>query len=368
MTFMIRLEQGLKIARSFVRCRVGCPKPFFVSYQITLRCNRKCVFCNVWRQKTYRELDTVNAKGVIDELAECDVEVLGITGGEPLMRTDLEEIAAYARRKGLIVGVNTNGTLLTAKRAESIANVFDTVFVSLDGFEETHDAIRGEKGTFREALAGLKNLVKTKKDCTVGVNFVLNKMNYKEFVPFCRWISDLGVLVTLFPVGGDEGSVAEYSIPASEVDVFVHQVLQERAVNSSLGPSEKVLELIPRYVKGEMPHICDAGRLYLGVSPTGELRICPIGPDSPDWQIGSLIDRSMAELMSTRRFRQVLSARKDCTPCLAGCTTPYSLLFKGSAKELTEEALSYFKSYRQIVKKRARGQSFARTQERRFVV
>jgi MoaA/NifB/PqqE/SkfB family radical SAM enzyme len=361
---MIRLEQAFKIAGSFVRCRVGCPKPFFVSYQITLRCNRKCVFCNAWRLKTHRELDTMHAKQVIDELAECDVKVLGITGGEPLMRSDLEEIASHAKRKGLIVGVNTNGTLLTTKRAESIAKVFDTVFVSLDGFEETHDAIRGEKGTFREALAGLKNLILTKKDCTVGVNFVLNKMNYKEFVPFCRWISDLGVLVTLFPVGGDEGSSEEYSIPISEADVFVRQVLEEKAVNSLLGPSEKVLELIPRYVKGDMPLICDAGRLYLGVSPTGELRICPIGPDSPDWKIGSLLDRSMAELMSTSRFRQILNARKDCTPCLAGCTTPYSLLFRGSAKEMTAEALSYFKSYSQIAKKKAQGQLLAKCETR----
>lgn len=356
---MMRLEQAFKIALSFVRCRVGCPKPFFVSYQMTLRCNRRCVFCNVWRQKIRRELDTEEAKKVVGELADCGVEVLGITGGEPLMRRDLEEIAAYARHRGLIVGVNTNGTLLTPKRAESIANVFDTVFVSLDGFEETHDAIRGENGTFREVLAGLKNLVNTGKGCAVGVNFVLNKMNYKEFVPFCRWISSLGVLVTLFPVGGDDGSVAEYSIPSSEVDNFVRQVLEEKTVSPLLGPSEKVLELIPRYVKGDMPHICDAGRLYLGVTPTGELRICPIGPASPDWLIGSLVDRSMTELIDSSRFHEVLNARKDCTPCLAGCTTPYSLLFRGSARELAREALGYLKSYSQTVK-RENGQSLAK--------
>jgi MoaA/NifB/PqqE/SkfB family radical SAM enzyme len=349
---MIKLKQAFKIASSFVRCRVGYPKPFFVSYQITLRCNRKCVFCNAWKQKTHRELDTVQAKRVIDELAECGVKILGITGGEPLVRTDLEEIAVHAKSKGLIVGVNTNGTLLTASRALSIAESFDTVFVSLDGFERTHDTIRGERGTFREALRGLKNLINVKRDCAIGVNFVLNKMNYKEFIPFCRWISELGVLITLFPVGGNEGSNLEYAIPAGEVDYFVNQVLKEKAVNPLLGPSAKILELIPRYVKGSMPHICDAGRLYLGISPTGELRICPIGPASPDWQVGSLLDRSMVELMKTDRFRRVLDARKNCTPCLAGCTTPYSLVLRGSTKQLTEEVLSYLKSYSQMSKKR----------------
>ena len=352
MTFLIKLKQTFGIASSFVRWRVGCPKPFFVSYQITLRCNRKCVFCNAWKQKIHRELDTVQAKRIIDELAECGVKVLGITGGEPLVRTDLEEIAVYAKSKGLIVGVNTNGTLLTTRRALSIAESFDTVFVSLDGFEGTHDAIRGERGTFGEALRGLKNLIDAKRDCAIGVNFVLNKMNYKEFIPFCRWVSRLGVLITLFPVGGDEGSDSEYAIPASEVDSFVHQVLKEKSVNPLLGPSVRILELIPRYVKGSMPHICDAGRLYLGISPRGELRICPIGPASPDWQVGSLLGRSMVELVKTDRFRQVLDARKNCTPCLAGCTTPYSLVFGGSTKKLTEEVLSYLKSYSQMSKKR----------------
>jgi hypothetical protein len=57
----------------------------------------------------------------------------------------------------------------------------------------------------------------------------------------------------------------------------------------------------------------------------------------------------MKERVSAGRFRQVLEARKRCTPCLAGCTTPYSLLFRGSAKDLVKEALNYYKSYRNTV-------------------
>jgi len=344
-----RMMQAFRIASSLVRYKIGSPRPFFVSYQITLRCNRRCVFCSAWKLKTYRELDTRQAKKVVGELGDFGVRTLGITGGEPLVRRDLEEIAAHAKRKGLIVGVNTNGTLLTPKRAKSISSVFDTVFVSLDGFEKTHDEIRGEKGTFREALTGLKNLIAVKHDCTVGVNFVLNNMNYKEFVPFCNWIKNLGVLVTFFPVAGEDNFFTDYSVPRSEIDGFVCDVLKEKATNPFIGPSERVIELVPKFVKGEMPLICDAGRLYLGVSPTGELRICPIGPNSPDWQIGSLVTCSMTELVNTSRFCQVLEARKHCTPCLAGCTTPYSLLFRDSARDFAREALDYYKAFRNTV-------------------
>jgi len=227
--------------------------------------------------------------------------------------------------------------------------VFDVVFVSLDGFEKTHDQIRGEEGTFREAFLGLRNLIAVKQDCTVGVNFVLNKLNYKEFIPFCKWIKNLGVLVTFFPVGGEDNFVSDYSVPCKEVDGFVGNVLREKATNPFIGPSGKIIELVPKFVKGKMPRICDAGQLYLGVSPVGELRICPIGPDSPDWKVGSLSTSSMKELVGSNRFRQVLGNRRYCTSCLAGCTTPYSLLFRSSVKNLTKEALDYFKSFLSFV-------------------
>jgi MoaA/NifB/PqqE/SkfB family radical SAM enzyme len=336
----------LKMAGSLLRYKIGCPKPFFASYQITLRCNRRCLFCNAWKVKHAEELDTEKAKKIVSELDDIGINILGITGGEPLIRKDLEEVALQASRRGIIVGVNTNGTLLTPRRAKSISNVFDTVFVSLDGFEKTHDGIRGQEGTFREAVAGLKNLLAVRSDCTVGVNFVLNNVNYREFVPFCNWIKDLGVVVTAFPVAGEDNFVSTFSIPPDEVDDFVSSVLKEKAANPVLGVSEKIIEFLPKFVRGEMPHICDAGRLYMGVSPIGELRICPIGPNSPDWKVGSLVTTSARELLETNRFRQILEARKNCAPCLAGCTTPYSLLFRSSVKDLTKEAFAYYKVMR----------------------
>jgi MoaA/NifB/PqqE/SkfB family radical SAM enzyme len=261
----------------------------------------------------------------------------------------LEEIAEFARSKGVIVGVNTNGTLLTRERAKSISRAFDTVFVSIDGFEKTHDAIRGEKGTFKEALTGLRNLIAEKRNCVVGVNFALNRMNYGEFIPFCRWIKNLGVPITFFPVVEANNPASTYSVPCNEVDSFVCDVLKEKATNPFIELSEKVIELLPKFVKGEMPHICDAGSLYFGVSPIGELRVCPIGPNAPDWMVGSLLTSSMTELASPSSLHPVLEARKHCKACFAGCTTPYSLLFRGSAKDLLNEALNYSKAFRYTI-------------------
>jgi hypothetical protein len=84
----------------------------------------------------------------------------------------------------------------------------------------------------------------------------------------------------------------------------------------------------------------------MGVSPTGELRIWPIAPNSPDWEVGSLVTSSMAELVGGSRFREVREAKKHCTPCSAGCTTPYSLLFRGSFLDLGDEILEYYRTFR----------------------
>ena len=75
------------------------------------------MFCNAWKVKNPEELDTEKAKKIVGELDDIGVNILGITGGEPLIRKDLEEIALQASRQGIIVGVNTNGTLLKPKRA-----------------------------------------------------------------------------------------------------------------------------------------------------------------------------------------------------------------------------------------------------------
>lgn len=320
-------------------------RPFFASYPITLRCNLRCVFCEGWKLKKSMELRTLEAKRVIDQLAAIGVRILGITGGEPLVRKDFEEIANYAQKKGIIVGVNTNGTLITWQRARAITRVCDMVFVSLDGFEKTHDKLRGQYGSFNRAVAGLKRLVAVKGRCAIGVNFVLNKENYREFIPFSRWLKSFNVPVTLAPVVGADRirSSTTLSIPENKVDDFVHSLLREKQTNPLISPSEKVIKFFPLFIRGTMPKICDAGFLYLGVSPMGELKICPIVPNSQEWIVGSLLKSSGKELLESERFSDLLKARCLCEPCLAGCTTPYSLLARDSPLGIAKEAFAYYK-------------------------
>lgn len=135
-------------------------KPVVV-WNITRTCNLKCIHCysNSEHKRYSGELTTQEARAVIDDLADFKVPVLLFSGGEPLLRHDLFELASYANAKGIRITLSTNGTLIDQEVAVEIKETgFSYVGVSLDGMEMVHDFFRGTSGAFRKTLSGIRNL------------------------------------------------------------------------------------------------------------------------------------------------------------------------------------------------------------------
>ena len=154
-----------------------------VVWNITSQCNLKCRHCYIEATESARdnEMTTQEGKDFIDNLAEMKVPVLMFSGGEPLVRPDLFELAAYAVEKGLRIVLSTNGTLIDEFTAKLIKEAgFQYVGVSIDGREEIHDEFRGEKGAFKAAIAGIR-AAKAAGNRT-GVRFTLNSIN-KDDLP-----------------------------------------------------------------------------------------------------------------------------------------------------------------------------------------
>jgi len=155
-------------------------KPVVV-WNCTRRCNLHCVHCySHSRDMPYEgELDTAEAKGLIDDLADFKVPVLLFSGGEPLLREDLVELAKYAVDKGIRAVISTNGTLITKEIARELRKIdLSYVGVSLDGLREVNDAFRGVKGAFDMAMRGIANCQEA--GIKVGLRFTMNRRNYKE--------------------------------------------------------------------------------------------------------------------------------------------------------------------------------------------
>jgi 12,18-didecarboxysiroheme deacetylase len=128
------------------------------------------------------ELSTEEAFTLMDDLAEFGVPVVLFSGGEPLMREDLLELAAYAVNKGMRAVISTNGTLITREKAKVLEKIgLSYVGVSLDGMEGVNDRFRGKKGAFKDAMAGIRNCQGV--GLKVGLRFTVNRMNMNEIPP-----------------------------------------------------------------------------------------------------------------------------------------------------------------------------------------
>jgi len=155
-------------------------KPVVV-WNVTRACNLRCVHCYARAVARTREPELTHEQGLalIDDLARYGVPVVLFSGGEPLMRPDLVELASYAVEKGMRAVISTNGTLITPQKAQELKRIgLSYVGVSLDGMEEVNDRFRGKAGAFRDALAGIRNCQEV--GLKVGLRFTVNRMNLQE--------------------------------------------------------------------------------------------------------------------------------------------------------------------------------------------
>ncbi|OGO51951.1 MAG: hypothetical protein A2148_04710 [Chloroflexi bacterium RBG_16_68_14] len=155
-------------------------KPVVV-WNVTRRCNLFCMHCySDSHDCAYPgELATEEGRRLLDDLASFGAPTVIFSGGEPLTRPDLFELAAYARDRGLRCVLSTNGTLITPEVAARIRQAgFSYVGISLDGIGPAHDKIRGKKGAYEEALAGLRRC--RDEVVRVGLRFTVHRKNVDQ--------------------------------------------------------------------------------------------------------------------------------------------------------------------------------------------
>ena len=165
-----------------------------VIWNLIRRCNLTCRHCySISTDKDFAgELSCAEVYGVMDDLRDFGVPVLILSGGEPLLRDDIFDIARRAKEMGFYVGLSTNGTLVDASNIERIAAIgFDYVGISLDGIRETHDAFRRKEGAFDASLRGV-GLCRD-AGIKIGVRFTLTQDNAHDLPALLRLVDDEGI-------------------------------------------------------------------------------------------------------------------------------------------------------------------------------
>jgi radical SAM protein with 4Fe4S-binding SPASM domain len=152
-------------------------------WNFTNRCNLSCLHC--YSKSTLDEIDTLTTpqiKKTILQMKENGIKFIIFSGGEPLTRKDLFEIADFCKENGIITYLSSNGLYFTKGNIQKIVDSFNYIGVSIDGDESTHDFFRGLKGAFKETLKAVKLANST--GAKVGIRYTITKdtINSLEYI------------------------------------------------------------------------------------------------------------------------------------------------------------------------------------------
>ncbi len=199
-------------------------KPRLVFWELTKGCNLRCIHCraSATELSSPSDLSTARAKEIIDQIAEVSNPILVLSGGEPLFRSDIFELARYGTDKGLRMALATNGTLVNKDAAQRIVDAgVKRVAISLDGTDAlTHDSFRGIPGAFDAAISGFRNLKSL--GMSVQINTTVARHNAHQLPEMLELAKFLGAdalhTFLLVPVGCGVDIAAEQMVPPEEYE------------------------------------------------------------------------------------------------------------------------------------------------------
>jgi MoaA/NifB/PqqE/SkfB family radical SAM enzyme len=338
------------LSRAFNR---SLAPPDWLSINLTLRCNLRCSMCTTCYDVA-GELTTRELLDVIDQAALWGIRVLNPLGGEPFVRSDLEEILLHAAGKDFHITLTTNGTLISPERAAHLARIPPEklhLTFSLDGPEAVHDSIRGA-GTWRRTMAGYRAVRRADAEAKnprrkVLANTLIHARNLAELPSFLDRLAEEGFdgvqLLNLFrraPEAGAGLDAAERARRQAEVAALwigpERLPELERLVEGLLTrlrhppwpffriqSSEQDLGLIPSYYRDEVAPLeapCWAGWKELYINADGSAIMCDGRLDFLRGRYGSVRDETLQQLWRSPALRARRSVVKACrTPCIQNC-------------------------------------------------
>ncbi len=292
--------------------------PHVVAWNLTRRCNLECAHCYIAagpRESAATELDTDACLAIVDQLLRVNpAPLLILSGGEPLLRRDLTEIAQYASSNGATVVVGTNGTLLTDERIAALKQAgVRGVAVSVDSLRPSyHDNFRHGRGALADVQAALGRLRAARLDFIVQT--AVTKGNRAELDRLVAWSADEGAVSfnCYFLVTTGRGASLSDLAPADYEAVLADLALWERAYRGRMLVRAKCAPHFMRHVYqtdlgSPVLHYqtrCPCGTQYCRITPDGKLTPCPYLPEVA----GDLRTQSFADIWRSaplfRRLRE----------------------------------------------------------------
>ncbi|MDD3857507.1 MAG: radical SAM protein [Methanoculleus sp.] len=278
----------------------GGSGPRIVSWNVTSRCTLACAHCSIdaSRDGSPGDLDTAAGMALIDQIVAVGRPILILSGGEPLLRADIFDLAGYAAGRGLRVAMGTSGVLITDAVAGRIRGAgIRKVAVSIDSTDPgVHDAFRGTDGAWERAVDGIRAL--RRAGVPVQINASIGGPDAGEVDGIVAFGKSLGVrdyqFFFLVPTGRGKGLA---DIPPESSEAAIGRILAHaRDPGLSVRPT-----CAPQFVRvaarmGLDPALwgrgCIAGTAYCRITPAGDVTPCPYLPIA----VGSVREEAFGEI------------------------------------------------------------------------
>ncbi len=201
---------ALKLHNKYVNIQTELHELKYFFWECTLRCNLNCLHCgsDCHKDATAPDMPIADFLKVTEEIKKThnpNKIMIVVTGGEPLLRNDLEEFGQEITAQGFPWGMVTNGLWLTEKRLQSLIKAgLGSITISLDGFEKEHNWIRNNNKSYQKAIEAIK-LIVNQQNIVYDIVTCVNKANFEELLEFKNYLMKIGVknwrIFTIFPTG-----------------------------------------------------------------------------------------------------------------------------------------------------------------------
>ncbi len=263
-------------------------RPVLVHFEVTLRCNASCGFCDYW--KTDAKARASELQSFADAARFFNPMLVTFTGGEPTLRRDLEDLGAGVDRAIQLkyITLITHGGMLTPDRAASLwAAGINQFNISLDYLDGRHDRARGIPGLTSKIMSAIPEMRARGID-NVRFNTVIKNDNLDQILPIVARAQELGVGVNFSVYTDAKNGNRDYLLSEQterDLDDVVRSLLAfKRKRRGVITNSDYYLEQIPRYVRGEMLEPCRSGIRTIHIDPTGQVKRCPDFPTDFHWR------------------------------------------------------------------------------------
>ncbi|MGC4121345.1 MAG: radical SAM protein [Myxococcales bacterium] len=274
---------------------------FSAGIEATRACNFRCVHCFVDAgRRPAGELTGAEVKTLIRELIEAGADAIGWSGGEPLLRKDLDELTAFATKLGAQVGLPTNGYFASRQRLESLARSgLSTLQVSLDGPDRARaERYRlGPKDAFERAVAAIEEGARQGLQVTVCTLFSPETApEIEEMLALAKKLGTRTLRYTPWsPFGRAKGARYDER-PWKQASVRRFLEVAEARADAPAGEVDVILDCPIGPRPGRPTTSCGAGRKVLYVCANGDVYPCT-ALMVPEYRVGNVRDRPIADLL-----------------------------------------------------------------------